>query len=63
MKTGDGEDQTHGRRKDAVDKKLSYTGIVVEICSPGHKAHLHHGKLQVILLLTSQPGPEALQYR
>lgn len=63
MKTGEGEDQTCGRRKDAVEEKLSCAGIVVEMCSPGHKAHVHHGKLQVILLLTSQPGPEALQCR
>lgn len=42
-----------------MEENLSCTGIVVEMCSPGHKAHLHHSKLQVILLLTFQP--EALQ--
>lgn len=46
-----------------MEEKLLCTGTVVEMCSPGHKAHLHHSKLQVILLLTSQPGPEALQCR
>lgn len=46
-----------------MEEKLSCTGIVVEICSSEHKAHLHHSKLQVILLLTTQPGPEAIQCR
>lgn len=44
-----------------MEEELSCPGTVVKICSPGHRAHLHHGKLQVILLLTPQPGPEALQ--
>lgn len=46
------EGQTHGRRKDAAEEE-----VVVEMCSRGHEAHLHHDKLQVVLLLVSQPGP------
>lgn len=56
MKTGEREGQTYGRRKDAAEEELC-TGFVVEMCSSGHEAHLHHGKLQVILLPASQPGP------
>lgn len=36
-------------------RALGLSGIVVETCSRGHEPH--RGKLQMILLLTSQPGP------
>lgn len=57
MKTGQRESQTCSRKKDAADEELWCTRITVEVCSRGHQVHLHCGKLKVILLLASQPGP------